>query len=242
MFAVAVLAAVIAAVTALTMTSLGGASGTPSETTVADEVNALTTQAKAAFGDGGLVSASPNGSLLTVTLGNLPNSTTPTVGSFEAQVLAEAVSNWMAAHGLGPLTMIHYVDATGAPIDGNALYDSVGQLPNVAPLDSTACQSAAAAASSLQVVSATTIPLAGGTCVMKLQASDTASFAASAPGVLHDIKAALPNPGDYPILIEVDDASGNPLAISTWMPAIGGGGQSGLWIKPTLNTPLRPTP
>jgi hypothetical protein len=93
------------------------------------------------FGDRRIVSASVDGSLLTVTL-SVPHSTD--IGAadtfenrsvFEAQVLGHAVADWMRAHGQQPLTTVRYRDTQGRSLRGWSLNgDPIGADPNVSPL------------------------------------------------------------------------------------------------------------
>lgn len=232
--AVAGVAAAVAAATA----TIGGSASAPSAQARANGVGSVLAQVQSAFGDGRLISASAAGSGLTVTL----PTTGPAamrIGTFEAQVLTYAVNNWMQANGQEPIAWVGYVDSSGQPLDGAAGADLVGNLPAAPALAGGACATAAANAQApLSVVSARTLPFAGGTCVVELKTSDTAAFANSAGTLLSAVQSAVPNAGDHPLLIEVDDQSGSPLVVTSWVPGINGQGQGGYWIKAGLNTSL----
>ena len=212
-----------------TATTGGGA--LPRGAAVRSGVDSVLAQVQSAFHDGRLISASVQGSELTVTL----TTTGPaaiTIGTFEAQVLAFAVNEWMQANHEQPISLVSYVDSAGREIQEAATGDAVGGLPSAPVLASGACQAAATNAQSpLSVVSARQIPFAGGTCLIRLQTSDVTTFGASARNSLGAVQSAGSAAGDHLLLVEVVDQSGNPLVITTWAPGIDGVAQSGTWVK-----------
>jgi hypothetical protein len=235
-YALVAVAAAAATAAALTAT-IGGAAVTRAQT-----VNDVVSQVQNSFGDNRIASASAGGSTLTVNL-NLPVSdpTSFVRGTFEAQVLASAVSDAAAASQEEPVTALIYRDASGNQLEGTpASGDAVGSAPNVAPLASGACQAAAqaiesaaqAAQTSLVAASVKTLPFLGGTCVFEFQTSDPSGFAASAPTTVDKLVNTIGNPNDRPYLVQVDDENGAAQFVDGWVPGFGGR----TWIHPGLST------
>jgi hypothetical protein len=235
---VAIAVAGIAAAVVSATATIGGGAAPANAPARAAGVNSVLGQVQSAFGDGRLISASVAGSALTVTL-STTGPAAKTIGTFEGQVLAYAVNGWMQANNQEAISSVDYVDSTGQTLQDAATGDLVGSLPAAPALTGGACQTAAANAQSpLSVVSARTLPFAGGTCVVTLQTSDASAFGASAGSLLFAVQSAVPNAGDHPLLIEVDDQSGSPLVITSWVPGIDGVGQGVTWIRSGFDASL----
>lgn len=215
--------------------TIGGGAPPASAAARAAGVDSALGQVQSSFGDGRLISASVEGSGLTVTL-STSGPAAIEIGTFEAQVLAFAVNDWMEANGQATISSVSYVDSDGQEIQGAATGDVVGSLPSAPALASGACDAAAAEAQSpLSVVSAKLIPFAGGACVITLESSDATTFDASASNSLGAVQSAGSAAGDHPLLVEVDDQSGSPLVITSWAPGINGVGHGGTWVKTGLD-------
>lgn len=228
------LVGVVAGVAAATA-AVGGGALPRSASIRASGVDSVLAQVQSAFNDGRLTSASLQGPGLTATL----TTTGPAaieIGTFEAHVLAFAVNQWMQTNDQQPVSSVSYVDSAGDEIQGVATGDAIGSLPSAPALAKGACQAAAANAQPpLTVVSAKLIPFAGGACVIRLQSSDATTFDSSASTSLGAVQSAGSAAGDHPLLVEVDDQSGNPLVVTSWAPGIDGVAQSGTWVKSGLD-------
>jgi hypothetical protein len=190
---------------------------------------------QASFGDGRILSASVEGSTLSVKL-VAPDGPSLASATFEAQVLAHAVRDWMSSNGQAPIDSVIYLDANGTPLqDSPQGGDPVANDPTVAPVTGTACDSAAQAAqaaqASLSIVSARALPFLGGACVFAFQTSDPSSFASDAPITIGKLVNTLGDPNERPYLVEVDDQSGIPQFVASYVP--GEGGQA--YVKPGLS-------
>jgi hypothetical protein len=202
-----------------------------SATSVTDVVN----QVQSAFGGGVIQSASVNGSTVTVQT-NAPDQSAQAFAGFEAAVLGYAVADWQAAHGETPVTDLRSL-ANGQSLSGMA-FDVLGSDSSASPLSGDTCESAAQNVPPTDgIVSGRTLPFAGGTCVFKVN-STSADAVAAYDDVAAALAKVLPNgatPNDYPWLVEVDDTSGSPLLVSTWVPGLEGGtGMGTAYIKPGL--------
>lgn len=192
-------------------------------------------QVQAAFSDGMLDSASLSGPELTVQTTASGTSAEAWAG-FEAAVLAHAVADWQVAHGQTPLTELRANGATGQSLSGLAA-DSIGGDSVSSPLPDSTCEDAAQnVSSSVSVMSARTLPFAGGTCVFKLDA--TSADAVAAGNQMSSAMAhALPSgatANDHPWLIEVDAPTGSPLLVVTWVPGLDGVGSGTAYVRPGL--------
>jgi len=229
--------ALAAAVSALAATAtLGGAARQKYDAVPAANVEDVIAQVQQSFGDGIIQSASVDGSTVNINLADAKLDSA-TVGGFEATILAHAVSDWQGAHGETPVTQLSLVPFSATGTKGQAQVESINSPSAATPLPSGACETAAQSTpSSLTVVSAQQLPYAGGTCVFKVQTSGDPSAAAVA---VSDAKSnAIQNASDYPSLIEVDDPSGNPQIVLTWVPSINGAGEGRLFVRPGLSSPL----
>jgi hypothetical protein len=231
------LALVVAAagVIAMTATRIGASpqSNTPTRQQGVDEV---VSQAQSDFGDGRILSAAANGSILSVKLAT-NDVASSTIAAFEARVLGQGLTEWMAANGQTPITGVISQDASGTVLPGTLSYgDPVASAPNVQPLPSGSCQSAAAAASaadaSLTTESVRVLPFANGVCVFDFQTTDAARFAENAPVTINKLVTAMGDPDQRPYLIQVEDGNGASQFVASWVP--GDGGQT--WIRPGLPT------
>src|SRR5581483_1826296 len=185
-FSFALAAGLAAAAVAATAT-LGGAASAPSAVARAAGVDDVLAQAQASFGDRLLVSGSVDGSSLTVNLAT-PSPPSITVGRFEAAVVGLAAADWMQTHGQDALSTVRSVEANGNSLPGAELGDSINVEASVAPLASDACATAAQnAPASLTAVSARTLSLVGGVCVIKVETSDPVAAAQAAPATIPEI-------------------------------------------------------
>jgi hypothetical protein len=241
MFAATLVAAVVAGAVLAVVASTGGATVPKSapghEPTNVDDVVA---QVKHSFGDQQIMSASVEGSVLSVTLDVPGTSKTPgygVKGTFEAQVLGTAVADWMRAHGQEPITTVRYRDE-GKVIPGTLVGgDPVQSDPKVSLLAADACNTAAkaAGAASLTLVSAQTLPYLNGTCVFTFQAADVTAGSQAAMGALQRMILAIGGPpNERPWLFELDDQNGVAKTGASWM--LDGGGTT--WATPGLAYPL----
>ncbi len=194
----------------------------------------IVSQVQSAFGDGRILSASVNGSTISVKL-VAPDEPSAVSATFEAQILAYAVRDSMSTSGQTPIDSVQYLDARGSPLQGYAT-DPVGITPSVSPLGKGACNSAAHAAqtaqASLTIETVQTIPYAGGACVFKFQTADSASFAANASLAIGTLVNAIGDPNQRPYLVEVDDQAGTPQLVDNYTPSAGGVA----YVKPGLST------
>jgi hypothetical protein len=233
--------AIVAGIVIGAMASIGGAAAPKNALARAKSVDDVVAQVRQSFGDHQLVSASVEGSLLSVTV-NLPStSTTPgygVKGVFEGQVLGHAVADWMRADGQQPITSVRYRDTRGRVILGTPLNgDPVESDPNVSPLAANSCEAAAKAVSagSLALVSALTLPYINGTCVFTFQAADLQAGSQAAMGALQQIIPAIGGPpNERPWLFELDNQNGVAKTGAAWMPGDGGT----TWATPGLAYPL----
>lgn len=238
--AVAVSAAVITGIVIGAMASLEGAAAVNPALARATSLDAVVTQVRHNFGDHQIVSASREGSVLSVKL-NSPGTAfkTPGYGDrgvFEARVLGAAVAEWMRAHGKEPITTVRYRNEgkviPGWSTDG----DPVESDPHVSPLPADACHTLAksAGSASLTLVSARTLPYLNGTCVFIFKAADLKAGSGAAMGALNRMWNAMDSPNERPWVFELDDQNGVPKTGASWMP-IGGGTT---WATPGLAYPL----
>jgi uncharacterized membrane protein len=220
-----------AAAIAVTTTASGGQS-----------IDNLLSQVQHSFGDHRLLSASVNGSTLTVTVA-APDEPSAVSATFEAQMLASAVHDAASGSGQTPIDSVQFVDANGAAITGYGAHP-VGTEPNGAPLPKIpalatgACESAAHAAQAeqarvpqapLTVQSVLTLPYAGGACAFKFQIADPSTF--DAPLDTGKLATVMGNPNERAFLVEVDDPAGVPQFVDSYSPS--GGGSA--YIKPGTN-------
>jgi hypothetical protein len=238
--AVAVSTAIVAGIIVGAMASLGGAAARNSALTRATSLDEVVAQVRHNFGDRQIVSASLEGSVLSVTL-DLPG-TSKTLGYggkgvFEARVLGAAVAEWMRAHGQEPITTVRYRDEGKVILGWPGNNDPVENDPHVSPLPTDACDTAAKSAglASLTLVSARTLPYLNGTCVFTFKAADLRAGSGAAMRALGRIWPAIGGPpNERPWLFELDDQNGVPKTGASWMPA--GGGTT--WATPGLAYPL----
>lgn len=236
---VAVSAAIVAGIVIGTMASLESAAAIDPALARATSLDNVVDQVRHNFGDQQIVSASRNGSILSVNL-NLPhNSGTPGYGDkgvFEAEVLGAAVAEWMRAHGREPITTVRFRNG-GKVIYGWPAENPVERDPHASPLPADACDKAANSgqSASLTLVSARTLPYLNGTCVFTFKAANLKTGSGAAMGALGRIWRAIGgDPNERPWVLELDDQNGVPKTGASWMP--GGGGTT--WATPGLAYPL----
>ncbi|HEY3550639.1 MAG TPA: hypothetical protein VGK69_06270 [Gaiellaceae bacterium] len=212
----------------------GGASTPKNAQTTAQGIDGLVSQVQSSFGDGSILSASMNGSLLSVKVA-AADQPSEVHASFEAQMLAYAVRDWLNANGQAPINSVQYLDSSGAELKDEGV-DPVGNNASVAPLGNGACNSAAQAAqaeqASLTVGSVLTLPYAGGACAFKFQTPDPSGFAANAPLTINKLVNGMGDPNERAYLVEVDDQAGTPEFVASYIPSAGGQA----YIKPGLST------
>lgn len=188
-----------------------------------------------AFGDRQILSASVDGSRLSVKLALTAHGgdAAPTEDVFEAQVLGHAVADWLRMRGEKPVTAVRSLDSRGRVIPGSlAEGDPIESDPGVAPLSATACESAAerAATGPLRLDSARTLPYLHGTCVFVLRTSRPLAGSRAAMGALgrmiHAVSAGAPNL--RPWFFELVGRGGVPVSSAAWMPGDGGT----TWARP----------
>lgn len=236
----AVSAAAVAGIVIGAMASIGGAAAINPALARATSLDAVVAQVRHNFGDQQIVSASREGSILSVRLDFPGTPKTPgygVKGVFEAQVLGAAVAEWMRAHGQEPITTVSYRNR-GKVIPGwSAAGDPIESDPQVSRLPADACEEAAksAGAASLMLVSARTLPYFNGTCVFTFKAADLKAGSGAAMAAVGRIIPAIGGPpNERPWLFELDDQSGVAKSGASWMPA--GGGVT--WTSPGLAYPL----
>lgn len=215
-----------AALAALALAS-GGAAIAFTATARGGSIDDLLAQVQNSFGGGNhLLSASVNGSTLTVNV-SAPDEPSSVTATFEAQILAAAFNSGSAASGETPIHSAQFLDASGNAIPGYGPA-TVGGTTSPPPLSNGACKAAAQGVqtSSLVLQSARQLPYAGGTCVFTFQTSDPSSFAAGIVG--YKLFSALGAPDQRPYLWEVDDQAGVPQFVDGYTP--GGGGVA--YVKP----------
>jgi hypothetical protein len=242
-----VVAAVVAGSVIAAMASIGGAAAPKTALARAASFDDVVAQVRQSFGDQQIVSAWVEGSALSVTL-NVPG-TSKTLGygvkgTFEAQVLGAAVADWMRSQGQQPITTVRYRDE-GKVIPGSLTNgDPVRSDPNVSPLPTDACDTAAKATgtASLTLVSAQTLPYLNGTCVFTFRATDLTRGSQAAMGALGRIISAIGGPpNERPWLFELDDQNGVPKTGASWMIGVNGddvGATGTTWATPGLAYPL----
>lgn len=238
--AVAVSAAVITGIVIGAMANLEGRAAVDPALSRATILDAVVAQVRHNFGDQQIVSASREGSVLSVKLDIPGTSKTPGHGDkgvFEAQMLGAAVAEWMRAHGREPITTVSYRDR-GKVIPGWPSHGAVESDPHVSPLPADACHTLATSAVSafLTLVSARTLPYLKGTCVFTFKAADLKGRVGAAMGALNRMWNAMDSPNERPWVFELDDQNGVPKTGASWMP-IGGGTT---WATPGLAYPLAP--
>ncbi|HZC22030.1 MAG TPA: hypothetical protein VE866_01735, partial [Candidatus Binatia bacterium] len=187
---------------ALAATStLGGAAQQKYDAVPAANVAAVIAQVQQTFGDGLIQSASVDGSTLAVNVAT-SKSDSVTVAGFEAGVLAHAVADWQGAHGKASVTQVSLVEMSQSGTQAQPQVESINSASTATPLARGACEAVAQnARASLTIVSARTLPFAGGTCLIKVQTSGDPNAVA---GAIADAKSnAIQNPNDYASLIEV---------------------------------------
>jgi hypothetical protein len=223
------------ALVALALAS-GGAIAFTTTASGGQGINDLLSQVQNSFGDSRLLSASVNGSTLTVKVAatDEPSAVSAT---FEAQMLASAVHDAETSGSGQAINSVQYLDTSGAAIRGYGAAPvgtdpSLVPLPSLPPLTKGACNSAAQAVqtSSLTIQSVLTLPYAGGACAFKFQTSDQSNFDQSP--VIGKIADVMGDPSQRALLVEVDDQAGVPQVVDSYSPS--GGGT--LYIKPGLNT------
>lgn len=216
--------------------TLGGAAQQKYNAVPAANVAGVIAQVQRAFGDGLIQSASVDGSSVGVNFA-ASKSDSVTVAGFEAGVLAHAVADWQRAHSKASITQMSLGEMSSSGIQGQPQVESINGASTATPLASGACEAAAQNARvPLTIVSARTLPFAGGTCVIKVQTSGDPNAAAVA---ISDAKSsAIQDVNDYPSLIEVDDSNGNPEIVLTWVPSINGAGEGRLYVRPGLSSTL----
>jgi hypothetical protein len=236
---VAISAAVVAGIAIGAMASLEGSAAINPALARATSLDAVVAQVRHNFGDRQIVSASREGSVLSVKLdfpGNLKTPGFGVKGVFEAQILGAAVAEWMRARGQEPITTVRYRNR-GKVIPGwSATGDPVESDPHAPPLPADACHTAAksAEAASLTLVSARTLPYLNGTCVFTFKAADLRVASGAAMGAVARIIPAIGGPqNERPWLFELDQ-KGVAKSGASWMPA--GGGVT--WTSPGLAYPL----
>jgi hypothetical protein len=240
------LAVIVAAVLAF-VASRGGAAALPNSLKHASDVDAVVAQVRQSFGDRRIVSASVEGSLLTVKL-SVPHphdvgaaDTFENRAVFEAQVLGHAVADWQGANGQHPVTTVRYRDTNGRALSGWSLNgDPIEGDPHVSPLAAGTCESAAKAAAagqaSLSLASATTLPWINGTCVFVFQTANPTAGSAAAADVLQRIILSIGHPRNVrPWFFELEAKGSNSgLTNAGWMPD----GDGFTAAKPGLTYPL----
>jgi hypothetical protein len=243
--AAALIAAVFAGAALGVVATRSGAAALPDSLKQAKDVNAVVAQVQQSFGDRRIVSASVEGSLLTVKLSvPYPNDVGAAYENkavFEAQVLGHAVADWQRAHGQQPITTVRYRDTNGRSLLGWSLNgDPIESDPNVSPLAPGTCDSAATAAAagqaSLTLVSAKTLPWINGTCVFVFQTADPAAGSAAAADMLQRIILSIGHPPNVrPWFFELDAKGSNSgLTNAGWMPD----GDGFTAARPGLTYPL----
>lgn len=245
--AAAVLAAAVAGAALGVIASRGGAAPLPTSLKHAKDVNAVVSQVQRSFGDRRIVSASVDGSLLTVKL-SVPHprdvGTADTIESkavFEAQVLAHVVADWMRSHGQQPITTVRYRNADGRVVPATSVNgDPVENDANLSPLASGKCEAAArtaaATTAALKLVSAKTLPWMHGTCVFMFETAHPLAGSDATMGLMEKIIPAIGGPPNLrPWFFELDtDRSTESLDGASWMPGSGGS----TWARPGLGYPL----
>lgn len=231
--------AIVAGVVIAAMASIGGAAAPKTALARATSLDDVVAQVRHSFGDQQIVSASVEGSVLAVTLDIPGSSKAPgygVKGTFEAQVLGAAVADWMRSQGQQPITTVRYRDEGKVMPGSLANGDPVRSDPNVSPLPTDACDTAAKAAgtASLILVSAQTLPYLNGTCVFTFRTADLTAGSQAAMGALGRIISAIGGPpNERPWLFELDDQNGVPKTGASWMLDTGT-----TWATPGLAYPL----
>jgi hypothetical protein len=211
---------------ALTTTARGGQS-----------LSDLVAQVQQNFGDGRLLSASLDGSTLSVKLA-APDEVSAMSSVFEAQMLASAARDSLSTTN-GQITSVQFLDASGTPINGYST--DLAADPTIPALANGACNAATQALltafaakapkASLNVESALALPYAGGSCAFKFQTADPEAFAENAPFVVGPLVQAMGAPNQRAILLEVDDQAGTPQFVYSYSSSQG----SATYIKPGLS-------
>jgi hypothetical protein len=209
-------AAVVAGIVIGTLASLRGAAATNPALARATSLDQVVAQVRHNFGDEQIVSASREGSVLSVTLDFPGTYKTPGYGVrgvFEAQVLGAAVAEWMRAHRQQPITTVRFRNR-GKVIPGwSAKGTRVESDPHLSPLSAGACDKAAKSAGppfSRTLVSARTLPYLSGTCVFTFKAPNRRAASGGAMSVLGRLIGAVGSPNERPWLFELDDPNGVP--------------------------------
>jgi hypothetical protein len=199
----------------------------------AASIASLISQVENGFGDGLVQSASANGTTLNVTVAPTDDASA-TVADFEAAVLAHAVADWQSAHGQSPVASLNEVTPDGSSASGLPMAQ-IGSDASADSLTSGTCEGAAQdTPASVTIVSAATLPYAGGTCVLKVQTSDAPNAAMN--NLANGMSNAIPQMRNYPYLIEVQDQKAVPQIILTWVPGSGDGkGEGSAYVRPGVN-------
>jgi hypothetical protein len=222
---VALVVAVVAGGGIAAMAGIGGAAAPKTALTRATSLDDVVAQVQHAFGDREIVSASVEGSVLSIKLDS-----SGVRGTFEAQVLGSAVADWMRSQGQEPVKTIRFPGSEGGA--GSAVESD----PNVPQLATDACQTAAqdARTGSLILVSAKTLPYLDGTCVFTFTATALTAGSQAAMGALGRLISAIGGPpNERPWLFELDDQNGVPKTGASWMLNTGT-----TWATPGLAYPL----
>ena len=241
----AVVVAVIAGVVLGVVATRGGAAALPNSLKQAKDLDAVVTQVQRSFGDQRIISASVEGSLLTVKLSvphpAMPGAAYENKAVFEAQVLGHAVADWQRSNGQQPVTTVRYRDTNDRALLGWSINgDPVESDPNISPLAPGTCDTAATAAAagqtSLTLVAAKTLPWINGTCVFVFQTADPAAGSAASADVLQKIILSIGHPPNVrPWFFELDGkGSSSGLTNAGWMPD----GSGFTDAKPGLTYPL----
>jgi hypothetical protein len=200
----------------------------------ASSVSEVIAQVQTSFGDGLIRTAAVQGATLKVDLA--PNDEPSALtAEFESAVLAHAVADWQRNNGQTPITEFSSIGVDGQPISGMATEvigsDAVGDSLAPGTCEGAAQQTPA----SLVIVSASTLPYAGGTCIITVETSGDPNLAAQDVG--RALSGAIQAPNAYPSLIEVDDLSGTPQLMLSWLPGSGvGNGEGSTYVRPGLTS------
>ena len=190
-------------------------------------------QVRRGFGDGRIVSASLDGSRLSVqlALGAGSGDAAQMKGVFEAQVLGHAVADWMRARGRKPIATVQYRDGRGRLIRGYlAGGDPVETDPDVSQERAGACRKAAerAVTGLLTLASARTLPYLHGTCVFILRTTKPRAGSQAAAGALERMIQAIGPPNERPWFFELVTRGGSAISSAAWLPGDGGT----TWARP----------
>lgn len=228
--------AVLALLGSSALAGCGAAS--PPKPARGDDVVAVIASVREELRTDRIVGAELRGSRLKVTLRRAAGPGDATISLWYAKLLAQAVTNRLAARGGPKVSSAVYVGASKTDLNGGPDRRLHAGSPASALAPGT-CRRVARAWSegaAARLTRVEQIDVLGGTCTYVLEPTDVAGFVADAGGVVSGLRAP-GNPNARPSLITVVDDDGSLAFVLSWIPGLGGSiGQGSGWARPGLKS------